>query len=184
MFILPSLPIPFPHHVSLPPSPLLLPFLFADAEWKLLLITEVSSRGTLPHWGEIFCIEHVTVMSLIEDAQPESSRLEVCLILPTPSLTPLSPSSPPYLTLFYPTHPTPSCPPPPHSFTSLCPSLYPTLSSLSFPLIPHPHPHLLISHPPPLTPPSPSLPSSLVRHRVCNCLSTFHWLHLIPTKYS
>ena len=86
-------PIPASTSCSLLPPPL--PFLLADAEWKLLLITQVSSQGSLPHWGEIFCIEHVTVMSLIEDAQPEGSRLEVRLILPTlyvhPYLHPILP---------------------------------------------------------------------------------------------
>lgn len=155
MFILPSPPIPFPHPVSLPPSPLLLPFLFADAEWKLLLITEVSSRGTLPHWGEIFCIEHVTVMSLIEDAHPESSRLEVCLILPTPSLTPLSPSSPPYLTLTLTILPHPSYPllPPTPSlfYLTLSISLYLT-SLLSLSHLSLTHTHTFLSHIHPLLP--------------------------------
>ena len=54
----------------------LCPF-FPDGEWKLLLISQASSVGVLPHGGEVYCVERIAIIPLTKDSNPEIIGLEV-----------------------------------------------------------------------------------------------------------
>lgn len=54
--------------------------LCADGDWKLLLVSHASSIGVLPHWGEVYCIERIAIVTLSTDpSTPEVIGLEVHL---------------------------------------------------------------------------------------------------------
>ena len=53
--------------------------LFSDGEWKLLLISQASSVGVLPHGGEVYCVERIAIIPLTKDSNPEIIGLEVQL---------------------------------------------------------------------------------------------------------
>ena len=65
--------------VSHPNACILLPLSFSDGEWKLLLISQASSVGVLPHGGEVYCVERIAIISLTKDSNPEIVGLEVWL---------------------------------------------------------------------------------------------------------
>ena len=50
---------------------------FPDGEWKLLLISQASSVGVLPHGGEVYCVERIAIIPLTKDSNPEIIGLEV-----------------------------------------------------------------------------------------------------------
>lgn len=55
----------------------------ADGEWKLVLITNASSVGSLPQGGEVFCVDRISIIPLTTDTSKEIIGMQVssCLVI-------------------------------------------------------------------------------------------------------
>ena len=81
LLYLTALPLSPAHSCSL--FLFLLPVLFPDSEWNLLVITQARQIGRLPpSGGMVYCIEKVSMISLSVEKTIDEIRMEVIVLPP------------------------------------------------------------------------------------------------------